>query len=494
MTAASSAGAVFAWMWAAAMIFDLGKWGRWAVSPVEFALLLATLGVLLRPGSLLRFAALLVLCLAATADKLPWISNHEVVMAFLAATVLAALVLERPAAAQGAQAWFDAAMERAAPLLRAEVIAVYALAAFHKLNFDWFDPAVSCGVVLYERLRDLSGFLPDTPAAEQVAIALGIGTEFALALLLWRPRLRIAGVVIGSLFHLVLGLAGFFRFSALMYAAYAVFLPRPLLERMVRTVTALARRAGWTAELQARLEPLERRLPVLGVGLFIMAVAFVAWPEADDVLRLPGEIGAKMTAMPFLGQVTFFAWILWSAGLLGLLAFALGSSWPEPRPSAAVTPRLRSASLGTKALWILPVLLVANGLAPYLGLKTDTSFAMFSNLRTAGDATNHLLVRHRLLAETAAGSVVRIVASSDEGLARMAREELGIPAAHLALYLEARRAEGAAPSLDYVWRGRPGHLGGDDPRPLPFPRPSGATGKLAWWRPVDLRESSRCLH
>ena len=41
---------------------------------------------------------------------------------------------------------------------------------------------------------------------------------------------------------------------------------------------------------------------------------------------------------------------------------------------------------------LLPVLVVLNGSSPYLGLKTETSFAMFSNLRTIGGLSNHLLV------------------------------------------------------------------------------------------------------
>jgi hypothetical protein len=41
------------------------------------------------------------------------------------------------------------------------------------------------------------------------------------------------------------------------------------------------------------------------------------------------------------------------------------------------------------ALW--SVLFLVNGMSPYLGFKTESSIAMFSNLRTEGGSTNHLL-------------------------------------------------------------------------------------------------------
>jgi len=41
---------------------------------------------------------------------------------------------------------------------------------------------------------------------------------------------------------------------------------------------------------------------------------------------------------------------------------------------------------------LLTVLLVFNGLCPYVGLKTGSSFAMYSNLHTEGGICNHLFM------------------------------------------------------------------------------------------------------
>jgi hypothetical protein len=43
-------------------------------------------------------------------------------------------------------------------------------------------------------------------------------------------------------------------------------------------------------------------------------------------------------------------------------------------------------------LWIFLALIFLNGLSPYLGIKTESSFSMFSNLRTEGGRNNHLFM------------------------------------------------------------------------------------------------------
>jgi len=52
----------------------------------------------------------------------------------------------------------------------------------------------------------------------------------------------------------------------------------------------------------------------------------------------------------------------------------------------------KSFGLTTPLLWIFPGLVALNGFSPYLGLKTETSFSMFSNLRTEGGQNNHLFM------------------------------------------------------------------------------------------------------
>ena len=65
---------------------------------------------------------------------------------------------------------------------------------------------------------------------------------------------------------------------------------------------------------------------------------------------------------------------------------------------------------------MFPALLIFDGINPYLGLKTDTAFAMYSNLRSEGGTTNHLIWRHPLALANYQEDLVQIVDSSDPKL------------------------------------------------------------------------------
>src|SRR6266704_2162953 len=47
---------------------------------------------------------------------------------------------------------------------------------------------------------------------------------------------------------------------------------------------------------------------------------------------------------------------------------------------------------GVALTWLIPLIALGNGVTPYLGLKTVANYSMFSNLRTEGGQTNHLLI------------------------------------------------------------------------------------------------------
>jgi hypothetical protein len=75
------------------------------------------------------------------------------------------------------------------------------------------------------------------------------------------------------------------------------------------------------------------------------------------------------------------------------------------------------------ALFLLvPILVFLNGLSPYLGLKTENSFSMFSNLRTEGNVTNHYLVPVSFQVFDFQKDLVEIVSSTDSSLQKTAAE------------------------------------------------------------------------
>jgi hypothetical protein len=71
-------------------------------------------------------------------------------------------------------------------------------------------------------------------------------------------------------------------------------------------------------------------------------------------------------------------------------------------------------AVGAKT-WLQILLLIIvglNSLAPYLGVKTNATMTMFSNLKIEGGVTNHLIMP-RLPFETPADDLVAVISSSN---------------------------------------------------------------------------------
>ena len=66
--------------------------------------------------------------------------------------------------------------------------------------------------------------------------------------------------------------------------------------------------------------------------------------------------------------------------------------------------------------------LVVNGLSPYLGLKTESTFTMFSNLRTEGGYWNHLVVPASVRVFGYQDQLMRITGSNDPTLQERTRD------------------------------------------------------------------------
>jgi hypothetical protein len=128
-------------------------------------------------------------------------------------------------------------------------------------------------------------------------------------------------------------------------------------------------------------------------------------------------------------------WLGWSLCVGAIYLAALSHPNPGAVPASASTA-MRAAGAGP--LWIIVVLLVLNGCAPYLGLKTATSFTMYSNLRTEGDRWNHLLVPPELKRWTYQDDLVEILETNHPTLRRYAESQ------HSLTWFELRRAVSSA--------------------------------------------------
>jgi hypothetical protein len=135
-------------------------------------------------------------------------------------------------------------------------------------------------------------------------------------------------------------------------------------------------------------------------------------------------------------------------------------------------------------------IVLLNGLCPYLGIKTEMSYSMFSNLRTEQGKSNHFLIRKVLHLDGYADDVVTILHSSDPKMQWYADNGFGITFFELRSYASKHKDI----SLRYLRSGIRYELtfAGDDPElatPIPI-----LQRKLLGFRPVTLGEQVGCQH
>ena len=251
-----------------------------------------------------------------------------------------------------------------APLARWSLLVLYFYVVFHKLNPDFFRPETSAvGSFLNRFSRAFLGrWTPDSVVVAGAVATLVV--ETAIPLLLCLRRGRRWGLLLGIGFHGVLALTPggrFFDFSAMVFAFYVVFLPSGSVAWIERQYSA--RRAGWRQAAPARR----------GWFFFAGTLAFVPAYLLFHYTP-PGKLAAAHPFMAlWIAYFTVYAAVVVPSllrGQGGRLAFRIRPAW----------------------LWLIPGLILFNGSNPYLGLKTETSFAMFSNLQTENGRSNHFFV------------------------------------------------------------------------------------------------------
>ncbi|ATB42182.1 hypothetical protein CYFUS_007659 [Cystobacter fuscus] len=230
------------------------------------------------------------------------------------------------------------------------IVLTYFFAFLHKLNADYFSPERSCASQLVDFLCWDRGV--HSPGLIRFLRGVGIyGTvlvEGALPLLLLFPPTRPLALGVGVLFHFSMALLGIVNFSSMMYAGLMAFVPEQAL-------------LDATAQVRA--------LPPLVIGAscgFSLLVVWVLTPRHAN-----RHCPYVMRAPAWLIQLGF------GAGT-ALLLLGIGMlSWRSLEvPGWALLGSLEQGTLLT--LWAA---FLVNGLGPYLGFKTEFSFAMFSNLR-----------------------------------------------------------------------------------------------------------------
>lgn len=395
------------------------------------ALGVAAIALLVRPTRP-TLAATTVLVMISLWLELPVTGNHWLLVGFIAVATLMSLATRDP------WAWLSVTG-------RWILLGFYSFAAFAKLNTGFLDPEVSCGI--FYANQSLASFgLPTFEAGGVLgtaAVAVPVLTELSVPVLLAFARTRRAGVLLAIVFHTVISFdfaQHFYDFTAALVVLLCLFLPEPTLER-----------------LEGRIQG-SPRLPVVVITVAsVLVVASLLPPSPTGI--------ATVKLIGFGAWVPVSAWIIWSVARDGFAR-------------APLPMRLPGATAG-----IIVGLVVANGLTPYLELKTSLGFNMYANLVTVAGETNHLVVPGTLHLRDVQDHLLRIVESEAEELDVYARTGYLVPERNLTDYL-ARH-----PGVSVVVADRNGErrLDGDDGVELPL-----LVRKLMTFRSVDGEDPPRC--
>lgn len=389
---------VFAFLLAAATVFHEVALGELRVTHVVVTL--AAVWVLLRPSSLTRFLILVAAQLVVFADDLPEVVNHWLVLSVTNLVVVAYIAW----AVIGRREWpirKGALYRSLAPILRLELILVYLFAALAKMNSGFFDEVNSCALVLSRDVFAGAFTPPGLDAVGPVLMVATIAIELGLAVALIIPSTRVPAIFLGLGFHAMLAISGHAAFSGFAVAFYWLFLPDDMPQRLIRVreryrpmyAPLIDRAWRWARS------PLGAAT-VLGVCAVAALAALALW--RDDPRQ----------GLDLLIILVFLAYTL---ALASLLAVAL-------RDGAPLRWRPGMFRVAHPLLVVAPLIVIVNGFSPYLGLKTENSFTMYSNLRTEEAYWNHWFMPQSMQVFAMQDRPVRVIASSEEGLQQTAAD------------------------------------------------------------------------
>jgi len=452
---------MFALLWATSILFQLASvlWfaNQITHSPptlaglLELAVLLTCLAVVWSPTRK-WILALAALELVDFGMSLPHMPNHRLITAGMSFGILLAFgsaAVKKPSAENPPFANF-------ASVGRLSLIIVYAYAVFHKLNADFVRVDTSCATVFYGHVGRTLPFLPESNLVLQALPYLTLLTEAAIPLLLLSSRTRFLGIWTALFFHSLLAFdveKHFFDFSSTIFALLSLYLPLSFLDNL-------------RGSLRSR--------PYLGLQL---------WRRLFTLLYLSVTFASLFSSNRF-GFYVFFGGrqiLWWLLNALYVFLFYLGTRkvvWED----APLLPR-RLLTL------LLPALFVINGLCPYLGIKTRSSFDMYSNLRVEGGRSNHFLIRRPLDLFGHMHELYQLRESPDPFL----RAELLEPGL-LITGFELRRYLSRNPNTPISYSV------GDEVRILArasdeealVKKQSFIEEKILWYRPVDPRPHANC--
>lgn len=347
---------------------------------------------------------------------------------------------------------------------RLMLLIMYFYGIFHKINSGFMDPTVSCAVGLYKPLATPFG-LEDNLGGRYLAIAATFIVEgIAIVSLLW-PRWFAIGLILSLPFHYVIPISAYswyMDFSSLVFALYVLTIPREVAADLYAA-----------AQLHA-VQPLRDWLGRVGVLVpFILIGVAAAGMILLLSLAYPGR-----PALMLLHSMFILIWsVLGGIAMIAMIWAALGHM-PFVGQKRARQPAW---------LYIVPGLFFLSCLSPYLGLKTESSINMFSNLHTEGGEINHYLFPRPLYVGDYQRHVVHVVDSSNATLRGWG--DKGLWNVKFAVEEQIRRH----PDQWVKYEDRSGKIRTMTAETL-GPEPSFLERKLLIFKPVDFSRPKICTH
>ncbi|WP_179344059.1 hypothetical protein [Winogradskyella ursingii] len=357
----------FSIFWCISTLVHQLIWSEWFTDSVPLAWLI-TLCCLTYLITATKYIVLFVIAVILSAlwyfSRQPLIVNHlfyETIISILMASVIIVHLVKKQLL-KSSISLSNYFAENAIPLLRTSLIILYFFAVLHKLNYSYFNTDISCGAVLFENmLHNLKlmniGFIEDFYSNNQIALAnfsiyFSLIAELVIPILLLIKRTRTIGVLVGMIFHFVLaleGLGAIVSFTAMMFTYLMLFSSDRLISRAIVVLKSY------------------RKYVIVGFILSVIAIIISSLFFSDRIFNMT------------VGLI----WIIYS---VIVIAFYL---WNIKLNYNKIELKLSSKHL---VYWMFPILVFLNGFSPYLGLKTTTSFSMFSNLVTENGKNNHFFI------------------------------------------------------------------------------------------------------
>lgn len=400
----------FSPVWAAAAIFSLAG-DRNILLFREGAVLALLSWTAIAVAALLiwrpRWTHLLVLLAGVMftryAVAMPVAGNNKMIAAFMNASIL--IIGAHAVLRYGDRAELrENIYEHMRVVARALLAVMYFYGIFHKINTDFLDPRVSCAVALYMPLADGFGMQHSLIGKYLAIWSTFLVEAIAIVALYWKRYFAI-GLLLALIFHFVIPISvysWYMDFSSLVVALYILSVPREVSARFYESCARLFRL------LRERFGVLGQALPFgIVIGGVVVLVGFLA------------AFSQQAHVQPSHAYQSFWVllWVVYGGITMLLLSEAALGHLPW-----------RGSTAPRRPLWLyaIPGVLFVVCLAPYVGLRTEASIAMFSNLHTEAGISNHLLMEEPLELFPYQSEVAMIKASSDPDLQHYADRNLGL--------------------------------------------------------------------